>query len=140
VLVHSMTDDALGSNVQWLLSVVPRVVEHVARRTWSDRCHYGAAMHLQDFDRCVPLSRVQARRDQPSVVDCESSKFARDDAQIADNSRWRNVGCLVQPRSWQACSQSTRSRIHRQGYRDGSILCGLFELSRYVSGCQRETS
>ena len=74
------------------ISLVPRTVGRVAR---CPRPHSGdqcAEVHLQDSHCGVPVSRVQARRDEPSVVDCKCHATRKQSVADEGQGVWFNRG------------------------------------------------
>lgn len=75
--------------------VVPRIMGCFARGIRPHHCHCRSARCSQGVDLCLPFSRVQARRDESSLVDRK----------------------VVWSWSWQPCHITARSRVHREDCR-----------------------
>ena len=80
-------------------SVVPRALGCLARRARRHRHHRRSARYPEDTHRRVPDARVQARRDEPRVVD------------------WS----VVRPWSWHVGDVTARSRVHCQDCGDDVV-------------------
>ena len=88
--------------------MVPRAVECGARRPGSHRDHLHPARDPQGPHLGVPVSRIQARRDESRVVD----------------------GQVVRARARRACRLAARARVCRQDHRAVSLELG-FVLGAY---------
>lgn len=58
-------------------ALVSRAMECRKHRHWCHCCDRRPKVYLQDPDCCLPLPRVQARRDQQSLVDCKLGSHVR---------------------------------------------------------------